>query len=109
MRSTMSDNPERSEEAVPPPDDGTSGQQVHFSGATARVPEKVGRGAFATGAFVFHGGHEFIVDFVQRLAQPQQVVARVVLPPAVLRSFISALNENMKHYQAAYGPPPAVI
>lgn len=105
----MAENPERSDEPTPRPEDAASSQQVHFSGATARVPEKIGRGAFATGAFVFHGGHEFIVDFVQRLAQPQHVVARVVLPPLVLRSLIAALGENLKHYQAAYGPPPAVV
>lgn len=106
----MAENPERGEgEPRRPEEEGLSGQQVHFSGATARVPEKIGRGAFATGAFVFHGAHEFILDFVQRLAQPQQVVARVVVPPMVLRSFIAALAENLKHYQSAYGMPPAVV
>ena len=106
----MAENPEPSEgEPKRPEDEGVGGQQVHFSGATARVPEKVGRGAFATGAFVFHGAHEFILDFVQRLAQPQQVAARVVVPPVVLRSFIAALAENLKHYQSAYGTPPAIV
>jgi hypothetical protein len=92
----------------PPRDPGTFGQEVHHSQATARVPEKVGRGVFTTGALILHAPHEFVLDFVQGMVQPRQIVARVVLPPSVVPSLIQALRDNLGLYQAQFGPPQAL-
>ena len=77
---------------------------------SAVVPERVARGVFSTGAVVVQGGHEFILDFLLRMSQPQQVAARVVLPPGVVAQFIAALTDNLNNYQSKYGPvmPTAV-
>ena len=75
---TPSDPPEKG----PRPAGGhTFQQEVQHSPATARVPDAVGRGLFSTGAIVMHGAHDVLVDFIQSLAPPRRVVARVVLPP----------------------------
>lgn len=96
-----------------PPDDGprpvggnTFHQEVQHSPATARVPDAVGRGAFATGAIVMHGPHDFLVDFIQSLASPKRVVARVILPPTVVPLFVGALQDNLGKYTQSFGPPP---
>jgi hypothetical protein len=81
---------------------------VQHSQVSARVPERVGRGVFSTGAMVFQGAHEFVIDFVLRMANPHQVVARVVLPISIVPSVIGALRENLGNYQAKFGPPPAL-
>jgi hypothetical protein len=64
----------------------------------------VARGVFTTGAVVLQGQHEFIVDFLLRMQQPQQVVARVVMPPVVVNQFIQALQENLHRYEDRFGP-----
>jgi hypothetical protein len=83
-------------------------QQIQHSSVSARVPEKVGRGVLSTGVMVFQGTHEFVIDFVQSLAPPHQIVARVILPFSIMPGVIDALRENLNNYQAKYGPPPAL-
>jgi hypothetical protein len=87
-------------------DPGFFSQELQHQQVSARVPEKVNRGVFSTGALIFQGPHEFGIDFVLRMVQPHQVVARVVLPPTLIPSFLAALRENLNRYQAQYGPPP---
>jgi hypothetical protein len=99
----MSDDPHPSS-PPPPPDDGPRSQQVRHSNIGARVPEHVGRGVFATGVIVLQATHEFVLDFLQRMTRPQQVSARVVLPPPVVAGFIRALEENLGHYERKFGP-----
>ena len=67
------------------------------------MPAHVARGTFSTGAVVLQGQHEFIVDFLLRMQQPQQVAARIVLPPAVVAQFIQALQENLKKHEDRFG------
>lgn len=81
-------------------------QEIRHSQVSAIVPERVARGVFSTGAVVLQGSHEFIIDFLLRMTRPQQVAARVVLPPAVVARFIAALEENLKNYESKFGPPP---
>jgi hypothetical protein len=81
-------------------------QEIQHSQVSARVPEKVARGVFSTGAMVFQGPHEFVIDFVLRMAQPHQIAARVALPISIVPSMIGALRENLNNYQSKFGPPP---
>lgn len=104
MESEVPEQPE--EKSQRPPDPTAYSQEIQHSQVTARVPEKVARGVFSTGAMIFQGPHEFVVDFVLRMAQPQQIVARVVLPFSLMPSLIAALRENINNYQSKFGPPP---
>jgi hypothetical protein len=90
----------------PPGEPGSFTQEVQHSQVSARVPEKVSRGVFSTGAMVFQGPHEFVIDFVLRMAAPQQIVARVVLPLSIMPNLIGALRENLNNYQSKFGAPP---
>src|SRR5437588_5040792 len=107
MNSEKPDNPEDSSRQ-PPPDPGAFTQEVQHQQISARVPERVARGVFSTGAMIFQGPHEFVVDFVLRMAQPHQIVARVVLPLSIMPSVIGALRENLGNYTSKFGPPPAL-
>jgi len=80
-------------------------QHQHIS---ARVPEKVVRGAYSTGAIVLQGPTEFVVDFVLNLAKPAQVVSRVILPPSVAGQMVSAMQDNLQKYTDRFGPPPVL-
>lgn len=91
------DDPE-GEQPKPPP-----AQPGHIS---ARVPNSVRRGEFATGVIVMSGPTEFALDFVQGLVQPPTLVARVFMPHMVLSQFAAALKENLSKYESRFGPVP---
>lgn len=84
---------------------GTHSQEVHTPQISARVPERVARGVFSTGAIVQQGANEFVLDFLLRMGAPHQICARVVLPIPVVPQFIQALRENLKQYQQRFGTP----
>src|SRR5438046_1928053 len=92
----------------PPNDPSAFTQEIQYSQVTARVPEKVARGSFSTGALVIQGPHEFVIDFVLNMVQPHQIVSRVVLPPSIMPSFLAALRENLNNYTQRFGPPPTL-
>jgi hypothetical protein len=78
-------------------------EQIRHSRIGALVPAHVARGVFCTGAVVLDGAHEFLLDFLLRMSKPQQVVARVVMVPAVLQRFIAALRQNVQLYEQSFG------
>ncbi len=81
-------------------------QEVQHAPATARVPDAVGRGVFGTHAIVMQGAHEFIIDFIQSLAPPRRVVARIILPTTVVPLFVAAFEDSLRKYAASFGPVP---
>src|SRR5262245_24550884 len=102
MSSQPPDHPDRPQQPVP------FNQEVQHSQVTARIPEKVGRGVFSSEMLVLQGPHEFVLDFVQGMAQPHQIAARVSIPPTVMPALIAALRENLNNFQARFGPPAAL-
>ena len=100
--------PGGSERPSTPGDSGAVTQEIHHTQIGARVPEKVSRGVFSTGAIVLQGPQEFVIDFLLRMAQPHLVTARVILPPSVLPRLIAALRENLNNYHQRFGPPSAL-
>ena len=100
--------PSGSERPATPGETGAVTQEIRHAQISARVPEKVGRGVFSTGAIVLQGPQEFVLDFLLRMAQPHLVVARVILPPSVMPRLIAALRENLQNFQTRFGPPPAL-
>ncbi|MBI1368988.1 MAG: DUF3467 domain-containing protein [Planctomycetes bacterium] len=103
----MNDMPE---EFRPQPldDSGQMTQRVQHQQVSARVPESVARGTFASGALVINGQHEFVIDFLQSVTRPQQIAVRVVLPLSIFSGLIGALKQNIGIYTRRYGPPPAL-
>jgi Protein of unknown function (DUF3467) len=74
----------------------------------ARVPEHVARGAFSTGVIVMTAQTEVILDFIQNLGRPHQIVARVVMPHSVLPQLVDALHRNMELYKNRWGELPHI-
>ena len=69
----------------------------------ARVPDHVSGGAFSTGVIVMTAHSEFILDFVQNLGRPHQIVSRVVMPHYVLPQLVDALHRNIELYRSRWG------
>ena len=76
----------------------------HFS---ARVPERVKTGVYCTAQVIHDSPKEFVIDFMQGLTRPFQVVARVVITPATMAEFIAAYEKNVENYTKQFGAPPA--
>jgi hypothetical protein len=83
--------------------------RVQHSPVTARVPERVSRAVFSTGQLVLDSPKEFVIDFLNNLTRPFQVVSRVVVAPATMAEFVSALHTNLEKYTSAFGPPPPIM
>jgi hypothetical protein len=92
----------------PPQGGGAYSQRFQHTPVSARVPEKAGFGVFSTGALVQTLAAEFVVDFVQNLARPASVVARVIVTPVTMQQMVLALQENLGLYVQKYGQPPAL-
>jgi hypothetical protein len=89
-----------------PPGDGPNIQPFHHDPVSARVPDKVARGVFATGVLVQEGSGEFVLDFVQALTRPALISARVVIAPQVMAALVNTFTDNIARYTDAFGPPP---
>jgi hypothetical protein len=88
-----------------PQPQGAYSQQIAHSPVSARVPERVARGVLTTGVIVLDSPNEFVLDFLQGLSRPPQIVARVVLPPQVMFQFVSSLRENLNTFTQRFGTP----
>lgn len=97
----MSEHPEN-----PPEEHQPIRGQVRYSQVSARVPESVGEGAFASAVMVMTGPFEHVLDFIMRLSEKPRVVARVVLPTIVAGQFVRALEQNIANYEANFGSLP---
>ena len=84
---------------------GAYSQQIAHSPVSARVPERVARGVMTTGVIVLDSPNEFVLDFLQGLSRPPSIAARVVLPPAVMFSFVNSVRDNLGKYTERFGPP----
>jgi hypothetical protein len=90
-----------------PNDMGTFSQQlVRQQPVSARVPDRVAGGVMATGVIVLDAPTEFVLDFMQGLARPLRVAARVVLAPPVMEQFVNALRDNIAKFEQRYGAIP---
>ncbi len=74
------------------PDDRPDPNEQHA--VRARVPDHVARGVFSTGVIVMTAPTEFVIDFIQNLGRPHQVVARVVMPHPCCRSSSMPAEEH---------------
>src|ERR1043165_8351384 len=101
----MSDAPPPSN----PPTDQPSGdqpiQRFAHNPTSARVPERIARGATATGFLAFFGPNEFVIDFLQFITRPAHLVARVVMSPIVAEQFLAVLRQSLGQYQTQHGNP----
>lgn len=88
------------------PDDKPIVQTYSHQPVGARVPERSSRGVYSTGQLVLDSPKEFVIDFLQGLTRPHQVVARVVVTPQTMQEFINALQTNLENYTRTFGAPP---
>ena len=79
-------------------------QNFQHTPVGARVPERIGRGVFATALMVLQTNELFVLDMLSMTSQPQQVVGRIVMTATSFSQFLAALRLNVKHYESEIGP-----
>src|SRR5579862_9735695 len=98
-------NPENAPKGPGGPESGVDRQEVRHAPVSARVPERIGRGVLSNGIAVLDSPTEFVIDFFQGLSRPPLIVARVVMAPRNMVSFLAALRDNFDRYTKTFGPP----
>ena len=75
-------------------------QQVNIE-----INEKEAEGIYSNLAFISHSPSEFVLDFARLLPgiPKAKVYARIVTTPQHVKSFMSALEENIKKYETQFG------
>jgi hypothetical protein len=83
--------------------------QYQHQPVTARVPDRVARAVYSTGQLILDSPKEFVIDFLNALTRPFQIVSRVVLAPATMAEFAQAMRMNLEKYTQTFGPPPPLV
>jgi hypothetical protein len=67
------------------------------------VDDTVAKGTYSNVAVIFHNQNEFIMDFAFVHPPKAKVVSRVITSPAHAKSFLKAMDENIKQYEKKFG------
>ena len=69
------------------------------------IDDAIGQGEYVNFAIVTHSVAEFIIDFVRILPgiPKAKVKSRVVISPIHAKTFMKALNDNIKKHESKYG------
>lgn len=70
------------------------------------IPEKEAEGIYANLAFIQHSPSEVVIDFARVLPSvpKSKVYARIVMTPYNAKALLMALEENLRRYEAQFGP-----
>ncbi|MFQ6618542.1 MAG: DUF3467 domain-containing protein [Fidelibacterota bacterium] len=74
------------------------------------LDEKVAEGIYSNLALITHSAAEFVIDFTRMLpgVPKAKVHARIIMTPPHTKSFLRALEENIKKFESQFGEiPPA--
>lgn len=67
------------------------------------IPPHLQGGAYANNMMVTHTREEFVMDFSFIVPPMGNVTARVITSPGHMKRIISALQDNVKKYEAHFG------
>lgn len=72
---------------------------------TIDLSEEMAEGTYANLAIIAHSHAEFVIDFVRTMPNvpKAKVKSRIILTPSHAKRLLSALNDNIKKYEAQYG------
>lgn len=78
-----------------------TGQQLNIE-----LSEEVAEGIYSNLAIISHTNSEFVADFLRILPNvpKAKVKSRIVLTPSHAKRLWKALGENLKKYEAQFGP-----
>lgn len=77
-----------------------SDQQINVE-----LSEEMAEGVYSNLAMIAHSNSEFVLDFIRMLpgVPKAKVKARVIITPEHAKRLLSALQDNVRKYEATYG------
>lgn len=61
------------------------------------------KGVYANAANILHTKEEFVLDFMNLLPPTGTLNARVIFSPGHFKQLVTAMQENLKKYEAQFG------
>ncbi len=80
-----------------------------------KLTDEILGGVYSNSMQVTHAREDFVLDFMSIFPPAGKVNARVIISPGHMKRIILALQDNLKKYEAQFGPireapePPARI
>ncbi len=71
--------------------------------------DEMARGRYSTNMAVSHSPEEFIIEWLLNSPSGTHLVSRIVVSPGHMRRVIDALSDNMRKYEAKFGPVRVVV
>ncbi len=70
------------------------------------LTEDVAQGCYSNLAVITHSSSEFIFDFIRMMPglPKAKVQNRIIMTPEHAKRFFNALQDNIRKYEAAFGP-----
>jgi len=70
------------------------------------LSEEMAEGVYANLAMIAHSNSEFVIDFIRLMpgVPKAKVKSRVVVTPEHAKRLLTALRDNIKKYEEAFGP-----
>jgi len=67
------------------------------------ISPEMQRGVFANQALISNTAEEFFLDFILATPPAAAMTARVIITPAHAKRLVTALHENVRNYEVAFG------
>lgn len=68
-----------------------------------KITDSFAGGEYANAMQVVHGKEEFLLTFLNIISPSGRVCGKIITSPGHFKRMISALEENLKKYEATYG------
>ncbi len=70
------------------------------------LSEEMAQGTYANLAMIAHSNSEFVLDFIRLMpgVPKAKVQSRIIITPEHAKRLLSALEDNIKKYEASFGP-----
>src|SRR4051812_36067180 len=68
-----------------------------------KITDEILKGVYSNMMMVAHNKEEFVLDFMAMYPPSGIVNARVITSPSHVKRIVTALNENIKKYEAQFG------
>lgn len=80
-------------------------QQPHQQQINIELGEKEAEGIYSNLVLITHSPAELVIDFTRMLpgVPKTKVYARIIMTPQHAKSFLKALEENIKKYETQFG------
>ncbi|MEM9919865.1 MAG: DUF3467 domain-containing protein [Bacteroidota bacterium] len=83
------------------PENKKAGNQLNIE-----LPEEVAEGIYSNLAIISHSHSEFVLDFIRLMPNvpKAKVKSRIILTPQHAKHLLRALADNVKKFEAQFGP-----